>query len=509
MRFRKKIVKDKLLVWIDGIFFHFCISKYIHDKYDCDLFTIIDVDNEKKIFFDKQKLVNFRKTWYYRDYIDTNPKRKPNLEYLTSFEKRTGINLWKIAYGERAFYGFNDYYKFKRNEILSILEQECKLFENVLDEIKPDFLIIGTTDSQHNLLLSDICKSRKIKVLMLGGARFGYRELISEEVDTIDGIVPPTYEEKYDVTIEEIQSYYKKFNFLKQIRTLKKILHFSTSAKIKKFFKLIFIYGGKKYQNHFLFRGMTSFNILKTLPILDLKRRQVRKFVNKNFLKKIDDKTQFIYYPLHSEPERALSIAAPYFTNQIEIITHIAKSIPVGYKVFVRDHPIMDVKGGRNIKFYKEIMKLPNVQLFHPSLSQDELIMKCSLVVTVAGTGGMEAAIYGKPSIILTDTLYSSLPSVTKLQNLEDLPNVIRAALQKKVNPADMKDFIDSIDKHSFQVDKQSVVSELRMRFYQKKIQEKEMITFLDDFRPELEIFSSEYIKKIKMLSNQKNQTKR
>ena len=206
---------------------------------------------------------------------------------------------------------------------------------------------------------------------------------------------------------------------------------------------------------------------------------------------------------------QTLAQVAPYFTNQIEIITHIAKSIPVGYKVFVRDHPIMDVKGGRNIKFYKEIMKLPNVQLFHPSLSQDELIMKCSLVVTVAGTGGMEAAIYGKPSIILTDTLYSSLPSVTKLQNLEDLPNVIRAALQKKVNPADMKDFIDSIDKHSFQVDKQSVVSELRMRFYQKKIQEKEMITFLDDFRPELEIFSSEYIKKIKMLSNQKNQTER
>jgi len=241
----------------------------------------------------------------------------------------------------------------------------------------------------------------------------------------------------------------------------------------------------------------------------DLKRRQVRKFVNKNFLKKIDDKTNFIYYPLHSEPERALSIAAPYYTNQIEIITHIAKSIPVGYKVYVKDHPIMDVKGGRNIKFYKEIMKLPNVQLFHPSLSQDELIMKCSLVVTVAGTGGMEAAIYGKPSIILTDTLYSSLPSVTKLQNLEDLPNVIRAALQKKVNPADMKDFIAFIDKHSFQVDKQSVVSELRMRFYQKKIQEKEMVSFLEDFRPELEIFSSEYIKKIKMLSNQKNQIKR
>lgn len=502
-------MKDKLLVWIGGVFLHFCVTKYIQDKYDCDLFTIIDVDNEKKIFFDKQKLVNFRKTWYYRDYVDTNPKRKPDLEYLTSFEKRTGINLWKIAYSDKSFYGFNDYYRFKRNEILSILEQECKLFENVLDEIKPDFLILDVTDSQHNYLLSDICKSRKIRVLMLGGARFGYRELISEEVDTIDDMIPPPYNGKNGVTFEEIQSYYKKFNFIKQIQKSKKILKLSTSARIKKFLNLIIIYGGKKYQNHFSSKGYTRWNILKTLPILDFKRRQVRKFVNKNFMRKIEDKTQFIYYPLHSEPERALSIAAPYFTNQIETITHIAKSIPVGYKVYVKDHPVMDLKGGRSIEFYKEIMKHPNVQLIHPSLSQDELIMKCSLVMTISGTGGVEAAIYGKPTIILADTLYSSLPSVNKLKNLENLPHAIHTSLQTKVNPAHLKEFIDFINKHSFQVDRHSPTSELRIRFYQKKIQEKDMISFLEDFKPDLEIISSEYIKKIKTLNNKKNQIKR
>ena len=39
-----------------------------------------------------------------------------------------------IAYSERSFYKFNDYYKFSGDEILSILEQECRLFEKVLDE---------------------------------------------------------------------------------------------------------------------------------------------------------------------------------------------------------------------------------------------------------------------------------------------------------------------------------------------------------------------------------------
>lgn len=490
-------MKDKLLVWIGGTFFHFCIAKYIYDKYDCDMFTIIDADNEKKIFFEEQKLVDFKKTWFYRDFVDVNTKRDPDIEYLASFEEKTGINPWQIAYSERAFFKFNDYYEFTRNEILSILEQECKLFEKVLDETKPDFLIIGTTDSHHNYLLSEICKSRGIKVLMLGGARFGYREIISEEVDTIDDMEPPSYNTKYNTSFEEIQAYYKQFNFIKQIRKFKKILRVSISGKIKKFFKLIFVYGGKKYQNHFIHCGMTRWNILKTLPLLDIKRRRVRAFVNKNFLRNIE-KTPFIYFPLHSEPERALSIAAPYFTNQIEVITNVARSIPVDYELYVKDHPIMDVKGGRTIEFYKELLKLPNVKLIHHSITQDELITKCSLVVTIAGSGGMEAAIYGKPSIIFSETLYSSLPSVYKLRETEELPNAIRTSLKKQVNPDHMKNFIDFIDKHSFHVDRHTAASEIRIRFHHKKIKENEMILFLKDFNTELEIFSSEYIKKIK-----------
>jgi len=500
-------MKDKLLVWLGGTFFHFCITKFISDKYDCDMFIIIDADDEKKIFFEKQKLVSFKKTWFYREHVDLNQERNYDIEYLKKFEEKTSINLWKIAYSERAFYKFNDYHKFSHNEVLSILEQECKLFEKVLDEVHPDFLLIGTTDSHHNYLLTEICKSKGIRVLMLGGARFGYRELISEETDTIDEMILPSYEDKHEIALEEIQSYYKKFNFIKQINKFKKILHNPPSVRIKKFLELIFVYGGNKYQNTFLRTGMTRWNILKILPILEINRRKTRKFVNKNFLRKIDDNTPFIYYPLHSEPERALSIAAPYFTNQIEVITNVAKSIPVGYKVFVKDHPIMDLKGGRSINFYKELMKLPNVQLIHPSFTQDDLIKKCSLVVTVAGTGGMEAAIYGKPSIVFADTLFSSLPSVHKIEKLDELPIAIRNSLQKKVSPAHLKDFIDFIDKNSFQVDRHIAASEIRVRFHYKQITEKEMLNFLEDFKPELEIFSEEYIKKIKQIKQQvKNQ---
>ena len=32
------------------------------------------------------------------------------------------------------------YYNFSENEILSILEQQCKLFEKIIETIKPDFV---------------------------------------------------------------------------------------------------------------------------------------------------------------------------------------------------------------------------------------------------------------------------------------------------------------------------------------------------------------------------------
>ena len=64
-------------------------------------------------------------------------------------------------------------------------------------------------------------------------------------------------------------------------------------------------------------------------------------------------------------------------------------------------------------------------------------------VITIAGTGGMEAAFYAKPSIVFIETSYSNqLPSVYKLKNLEELPSAINQSLQKKVMESDVYKFV-------------------------------------------------------------------
>ena len=37
-------------------------------------------------------------------------------------------------------------------------------------------------------------------------------------------------------------------------------------------------------------------------------------------------------------------IDAPFFTNQLELVRNTAKSLPIGYKLYVKEHPIQKTK---------------------------------------------------------------------------------------------------------------------------------------------------------------------
>jgi len=161
--FLQLVMKDKILFWLDVNLVYFGIAKYLQEKLNSNFYAIIDINNSTKPFFQNQELVHFKKTWFYRDHIK-NLDEPLDLEYLKKFEDRYSINLWNSAYGERLFVDYNNYYNFTDKEILKIFEMDIKLFENILDEIKPNFLIMKVTDNHQNHLFHEICKFRGIKI---------------------------------------------------------------------------------------------------------------------------------------------------------------------------------------------------------------------------------------------------------------------------------------------------------------------------------------------------------
>ena len=126
------------------------------------------------------------------------------------------------------------------------------------------------------------------------------------------------------------------------------------------------------------------------------------------------------------------------------------------------------LRGWRDKKFYKEILDMPNVILIHPDVSNEEMINKTDLVITITGTSGLEAAFQLKPSIVLANVSYQHLPSVHRIKNIEELPKRIDEFLNVKVSIEDLNNYTNYVLKNSFQFDETSILMQAFNAFHHK-----------------------------------------
>ena len=246
--------KKKIIFWLGNNPLFFGIAKKIHDEGNHELYAIIDMPENAKKFFDTQNLLRFEDMWYIHDYATTN--KKINNEYLENFEKKYKINLWSIIYSDRVFYKFNKYYKFSREEILIILENECRFFEKILDKINPDYVIMKMTENHQDLLFHKLCVAKKINILTSGPTRFQSRTIISTQVDKIDkSFLEYEAPDPKNKTINELQNFMLGYNknikskIVESMLSLDKIILLSIkylTTISRKNFKLNFENRGKK-----------------------------------------------------------------------------------------------------------------------------------------------------------------------------------------------------------------------------------------------------------------------
>ena len=490
-------MKEKILLWLDVFSAQFGMAKWLQKKYNCEICAIIDVNKGKK-FYEEQKIVDFKKKWYLRECFNRSQK-EPDLKYLAEIEKKYKFDIWKIVYSDINFYKYNEYHKFNYDEILTIIEQECRFFEQILDDGKPNYLAIRITDSSNGQILQKICAARGIKILMLSFTRLGNRSYISHEYDHLE--FSKKHDEKKERVFEELQ---KDTQILTSLQsTFRKKFRNSKKTWIKGALKYLSLVISDKYREHYTNYGKTFSKVIRIEGGFPLKTRKRKKFIDINLLSQLKLEERFIYFPLQLEPERATLISATFYTNQLDVITNIAKAIPIDFQLFVKEHPMQKIKGWREISFYKSIMELPNVKLIHPSIPNDEMLKKCSLAITIAGTTGLEAALYKKPCIIFADVNYSSLPSVYRLRSLEDLPNAIRESLKKEVKLSDVNDFINLLDRNSFPFNNTELSIKINDEFFydgylfDTEIDNKKAEEFLRKNHEYFEVLAIEYMKKI------------
>ena len=492
-------MNSKIIFWINDDLSALALPKILQEKYNFDIFGIFDITDKPKKFLEKQKLVNFSKLWFFHDHI-SKTNQKPDREFLKSIEEKYKVDLKLLASNERFFNKFNQFYKFSPDEILLILEQECKLFEKILDEVKPDFLITGITTLHHNHLFYKICQARGVKILMLRQSYLRGKYIIASRTYLIDHA---EYDKKHNFgSLSEFRNYMKKYDASTELISFTKTFQ---NSKIK-YFQAILEYlfsNNSNLKTHFTYYGRTKFAVLRITLINEIKKKCREYFINKNLIRNIKNKKPFIYFPLHIEPERSTLIAAPLFTNQIEIITSIAKSLPSGYNLYVKEHPMMIIRAWRSISDYKQIMSLPNVTLIHPSVKSDSIIEKSSLVISINSTSGLEAGFYNKPSITLSDQDFSYLSFVNQIKTLQNIPDAIKTSLKKKVNISDLNNYLNLIESNSFESDITDLSTEFADIFHYNgflvdvEIPIDKMQSFLEKYRNSFEKLAAEFVKRI------------
>jgi hypothetical protein len=502
-------MKHKLLVWIDSQFSTFGLAKSLQEMLDCELFSIIEITDRPKKFFGEQQIVKFTKTWFYYDFI-LKIKRKPDLNYLESIEEKYKIPLWLTAANDRIFNHFNSFYKFSSNEILLILEDEIKLYEMVLDEVKPDFIIMPTSYQQHNHIFYKICKARNIKILMMVPTRTSIRShrsnktgnmwQITDEMEKFLPLPKTTKQNKPKEKIEIADPDYSAEKFSATFQT-------SRSKFFKAFLKFLFT-KDTNIQTHYTYFGRSKVKVILKTIAFNLRKKYRENFMEKNLSRTIESDSPFVYFPLHQEQERALLIGAPFYTNQFEVIKNIVQSLPVGYKLYVKDHTVMRDRGWRSVSEMKKIINFYNVKLLHPSVNSDEIIKNSDLVISIRGSSAIEAAFHNKPSIAFENVGLYQLSSIHRLQSIVELPQAIKSSLKKKISQDEFKKYLDAINEHSFKF----LYAEITYNFEDQfkiggyyanvKIDPQKAEEFLEKFKPEFTYLAEMYIEKIKQLSN-------
>lgn len=137
----------------------------------------------------------------------------------------------------------------------------------------------------------------------------------------------------------------------------------------------------------------------------------------------------FLFYPLHSEPEIALSVYGRDHQNQIETVRRLAQSIPLNWRLVIKEHP--RTVGYRKPDYYRKLLEIPNVWFADPDTRPFFWLESASAVATVSGFVGFEALMVGKPVLVLGDASFSVLPEtmVRKIGALSDVASELRDLL--------------------------------------------------------------------------------
>lgn len=325
--------------------------------------------------------------------------------------------------------------------LLNIVRVNYIYIKELFERFPPSIIITPNYISVFCCMLYHYAKKRNINMWRINTTKINSHYLLTDDILFNLKNVEKKYksndisEEAFDYAKDYIQKFRAQYidpegheNKVKLIER-KRVTSVIKEA-VTKFYKvpkIIFLNWRKK-------KGRFSLEVYKgsrDLPFIIRFRNMLLEYIYVEKALSLDyhvpkDDEDYFFLPMCVMPEENMMMWATYCTNQLEFARLVAMGLPGRYTLYVKEHPAMI--GERKPKFYKKLMKTPNVKLLAPDTSCYSIVKNknCKGVIGLAGTTPFEALLLQKPVISFGELFYSMVPQCYKLTDVTKITEAVR-----------------------------------------------------------------------------------
>lgn len=463
---------------------------YLKQSLDIDPIYWIGYEDD-----DSESLVNklFPKTIYHK-YFDAwrgifpkNVLQKQEYLDIDFLKEISNYELQAIKMMDRMD---PDRYSFSFSERQRHFRNLLRKWLSVLDTIQPDFVISAVVPHRvYDYALFLICNKKKIPFISFRNTAFPGRIIPLKGIYDIESSILETYNRMKetlsdqeliiklprDIRKEYEKIVYKDYKTAEPNYMKKHIVSNKKNSSIlgitRSFLKRVILHKHKFFgHNGYFYRSIPTYLKNRKKGIEDNNAsilwhafRKIKSNSYKNMLRKYYEKfvekpdymnDQYIFFPLHYQPEMTSNPSGDIFVDQMLCLDILRKNIPPNYYIYIKEHRSQfyshtEGHTSRFKEFYDDLTAFPNVKLMPLDEDVFELINFSTAVATVTGTAGWEAMVRKKPVIIFGLSWYEDYDGVLKIRCQGDAKKIFGFIQDFTYNENNLLTYLYAISKTS------------------------------------------------------------
>lgn len=338
-----------------------------------------------------------------RDFLPKVDPAKVDWAYLAGREAEYGCSLHRMIYAERHMLG-TDY-----DRVMALAEQLFRHFERRFETERPAFVFSEHVSGLTSYICWTVAKGMGIPFYSMGSSKLENRMVVCRSslqvwedtnqrfAEIMAGDWRPGAEERARAFVEAFRDRPKRLS------------HMYTRARLPLVDKVDVHHMKLAVQRYFRDPGNPTLTAPSQM-VRQRARRLARERLGRRYFEAPVPGEKYVLYPIHFQPEATTLVQAPMYLDQAALIADIAKSLPAGYRLYVKEH--FSNRGRRSPAFYESVSSNPPVRLLRHDTDSWALLRDASAIAVITGSMGWEGLLLGKPVISFGEIFYNACPLV-------------------------------------------------------------------------------------------------